>query len=274
MSTQIRQAVGAGRWFDSNGASLKREVEGYINSAAVPEISGRIVVGLAPHAGFRYSGPTAGFTFRALRDQPESMKPDVLVIAGFPHHASLRGCAVMDGDAIETPIGRHPIDMESATFLCSFPSIEFAYKYHNGEHSAENEIPFAQCALPGVPIVVVLVGDEGSVPLANALIELNKKKKVCVVCSTDMLHDEDYDKVYKVDANTLELTEKMDIEGLKKKWSYDHQIYCGMKPVMAGMLFAKALGCTKSTILKHACSGDGKEDRSYNVGYGSVVMTI
>ena len=243
-TTEIRRAVGAGRWFQASPTGLRREVEGYISSATVPAISGRIVTVLAPHAGYRYSGPVAGFTFRALREQPADKRPEVLVIAGFSHHERLRGVAVMDGAAIETPLGRHPIDMESASFLCGFKGISFDYSYHNGEHSAENEIPFAQLALPDVPIVVVLVGDEsGSTALANALVELNKQKRVAIVCSTDMLHDADYDKVNRVDAQTLQLTEQMNIDGLRKEWSYDNQIYCGMKPVLAGLKFAQALVC-------------------------------
>lgn len=242
MSTQTRIAVGAGRWFDGNSARLRKEVEGYISNADVPAIEGRIVTALAPHAGYRYSGPVAGYTFRALKNMKEEDKPEVLVIVGFPHHESLRGVAVMDGKEIDTPIGKQPIDMESATFLCGFPHIRFDYRYHNGEHSAENEIPFAQVALPKVPIVVALVGDEeGSDALANAVVELNKKKRVTMVCSTDMLHDEDYDKVNRVDKNTLSLTENMDIKGLLGEWSYAHQIYCGMKPVLAGLKFASAL---------------------------------
>ena len=242
MSKEVRKAVGAGRWFQASPSGLRKEVEGYIEAASVPQIDGRIVTALAPHAGFRYSGPVAGYTFRALRDQPADKQPEVLVIAGFPHHESLRGCAVMDGSAIETPLGKHPIDMESASFLCTFSGIKFGYEYHYGEHSAENEIPFAQVALPHIPIVVVLVGDEtGAQALSAALQQLNTKKRVCCVCSTDMLHDEDYSKVLRTDATTLEFTEKMDLKGLLSKWNYRNQIYCGMKPVLAGLLYAQGL---------------------------------
>ncbi|KAA6381373.1 MAG: putative AmmeMemoRadiSam system protein B, partial [Streblomastix strix] len=108
------------------------------------------------------------------------------------------------------------------------------------------------------------------------LVELNKKKRVLVVSSTDMLHDEDYDKVQVTDKRTLSLTEAMDTDSLIGDWSYQHQIYCGMKTVITAMLFAKKLGCNKADILKHACSGDGKpqSQRDYNVGYGAVVMRI
>jgi hypothetical protein len=37
-----------------------------------------------------------------------------------------------------------------------------------------------------------------------------------------------------------------------KKWSHKFQIYCGMKTVLGGMMFAQRLGCKKAVILKHA----------------------
>jgi AmmeMemoRadiSam system protein B len=161
MTSVIRRAVGAGKWFSDNGKTLKEEVTSYIENAVFDKIEGRIVAALSPHAGFRFSGVTAGYTFRAIRDQKPEDLPEVLVIAGFPHHASLRGIALMDGSAIETPIGQHPLDVESSVFLSRQSGFRFDYRYHDGEHSAENEIPFAQIALPKVPIVVALIGDSG-----------------------------------------------------------------------------------------------------------------
>jgi AmmeMemoRadiSam system protein B len=161
MTTTIHEAVGAGRWFSDNGALLLKEVTSYIENAKIDKIEGRIVAALSPHAGFRFSGATAGHTFRAIRDQKPENLPEFLVIVGFPHHASLRGVALMDGSAIKTPIGQHPIDVESSVFLSQQPDFRFDYRYHDGEHSAENEIPFAQVALPKIPIVVALIGDSG-----------------------------------------------------------------------------------------------------------------
>ncbi|KAK2952825.1 AmmeMemoRadiSam system protein B [Blattamonas nauphoetae] len=277
MSTLVRKAFGSGRWFSGDGKALTKEVLGYIESASIPAISGRIVASIAPHAGFRYSGPIAGHTFRAIRDMPKENQPELLIIIGFSHSERISGAALMDGTAITTPCGTSQLDVESGQFLCQQSSeIRFDGRYHNGEHSAENEIPFAQVALPTVPLVVALIGDSGVQPLSKALVELNKRKRLTVVCSTDMLHDENYDKVLATDEKTLKDTENMDIDALQKAWSYQHQIYCGFKPVMCGLYFAKALGCQKAQILKHSCSGDGKpaSQRDYNVGYGSAVMTI
>ncbi|KAA6364588.1 MAG: putative AmmeMemoRadiSam system protein B, partial [Streblomastix strix] len=217
MSQKVNKAVGAGRWFPGNSATLLADVQRYIEQATVPALTGRIVASLAPHAGYQYSGPVAGFTFRAIRELKGDARPEVVVVIGFPHHQSLQGVALMEGIAIDTPIGRANLDTESANFLKQQNPkvIQFDSSYHNGEHSAENEIPFVQVALPDIPMVVALIGSgsKDSQPwnvLSDALVELNKKKRVLVVSSTDMLHDEDYDKVQVTDKRTLSLTEAMD----------------------------------------------------------------
>ena len=72
-TTTIRKAVGAGRWFSSSTEDLTEEVDNYINSAfsKIPKIEGKILGCISPHAGFRYSGPTAGYDFAALKKDAE-----------------------------------------------------------------------------------------------------------------------------------------------------------------------------------------------------------
>ena len=57
---------------------------------------------IAPHAGYVYSGPVAGHTFRAIRDGArEEGPPATVVVLGFTHRGGYAGVALMDGDAIE-----------------------------------------------------------------------------------------------------------------------------------------------------------------------------
>lgn len=277
-SSSIRQTFGGGRWFSASKAALRAEIDSYFRDANVEPIKGRIVAGLTPHAGFSFSGATVAYTFKAIASQKAENQPEVIVIIGFPHHEHFNGIALMEGTAIDTPLGRHPLDVEATQFLSKQPGFFFGNKHHEGEHSAENEIPFLQVALPLVPICVALVGDGSSSTqaMADALVALNRVKRLVAICSTDMLHDTDYDLVYRTDTNTLKLTADMDIEGLNKAWSYDFQIYCGIRTVLAGMMFSRALGVKKAVVLKHACSGDSKpaSQRGYNVGYGAVVMPL
>ncbi len=274
-----REVYGAGRWFPADGSALKAMVQQFIDDAAAPMLAGKVVAGIAPHAGYVFSGPVAGHTFRAFRDSAEKWgAPETVVILGFSHRGGFKGTALMDGDAIQTPVGRVGLDVKAGELLQdSYSSICFDYAPHRGEHSAENEIPFAQIALPDASLVVGLVGDheEQTVEeLAQALEELSNKKEIVVVASSDMLHDPDYKLVSETDRSTLDKIEAMDIAGLRSEWSYSNQILCGLSPVSAAIKWAGLQGVSKGAVLQYRNSGDDyPESRgSWVVGYGSVVF--
>ncbi|MDD4870834.1 MAG: AmmeMemoRadiSam system protein B [Kiritimatiellae bacterium] len=277
----LRSARGSGRWFPGDGKQLATMVGDFIKKAEVPDIKGRIVGAIAPHAGYIYSGKVAGYTFKAIQANAVGEKGlETVVVLGFNHRRGFRGVALMDGDVFVTPMGEIPIDVESTRFLASISKRIIAdYSFFGDEHSAENEIPFVQAAVPGVKIVVGLFGDhdgETMNELVSALSELSKKKKILVIASTDMLHHADYELVTKTDKATLEKLASMDTDTLIKKWNMDNQIFCGMMPVLTVMRFAGMQGCKKATILYYRNSGDDFPESRGNwvVGYGAAVFVV
>ncbi len=277
----VRKAHGAGRWFPGRSRELREMVDTYIAQAKVPDVKGVIVGALAPHAGYPYSGPMAGYTFRAIKDNAaKGHIPDLVVVLGLSHRGGFNGVALMSGDAIETPLGQTLLDTAAGEFLADASSrIFFDYAPHAGEHSAENEIPFVQAALPGVKMVVGLMGDHDPrtiSELVDALNALNRKKQIVVIASTDMLHDPDYDLVTNTDKATLEKVEQMDDAELAEEWRPSKQIFCGIAPVLTAMRFARDQGCEKGTILGYRNSGDDfPESRGrWVVGYGAVVFAL
>jgi MEMO1 family protein len=275
----VRMAKGAGRWFPGDKQELSSMVSSEISAAKGTNISGRIIAGIAPHAGYQYSGKVAGYTYRALKDNFASNgMPEVIVVLGFSHRAGFGGVALMDGDQLETPLGRVKLDRETGDLLIKASSrIRYDYVPHNGEHSAENQIPFLQAAVPGVPLVVGLMGDHDGQTiseLASALKDLAAKKKICVIASTDMLHDADYALVTKTDKETLKLIENLDHKALAKGWGYGRQTCCGIAPVLTVMMLAELSGVKKAEVLYYRNSGDDyPESRgSWVVGYGAVVF--
>jgi len=277
----VRHARGAGKWFPGNEETLRLTVEGYIEAASIPKVEGRIVGAIAPHAGYQYSGKVAGYTFRALKENAAAgHTPDTVVVLGFSHRASLPGVTLMDGDILRTPLGDTTIDMEAVELLDRYGDRIFVdYRPHADEHSAENEIPFIQVALPGAKLVVGLIGDHDPRTLdevVGALKELAAKKKIVVIASTDLLHDADYELVTKTDKGTLGLMAEMKDDELLSHWSYGHQICCGIAPVVATIRFAKTQGEADGVILHYRNSGDDHPESRGNwvVGYGSTVFTV
>lgn len=278
---QVHRAYGSGRWFPGSANGLKRTVDGFIDTAAPPATTGRVVSALAPHAGYVYSGGVAGFTFRAIRDAAaRGQAPDTVVILGFSHSASFRGVALLDGDAIETPLGTVPLDRRTGRDLAAASDrIMFRSDPHRGEHSAENEVPFVQAALPGTPLVIGIIGDhdpETLKALVDALVNAAASKTLLVVASTDLLHDPDYDRVTAVDHRTLKHITALDDKALAKSWSYEQQVCCGIGPVLAAMHFARRQGCREGTLLQYRNSGDDHPESRGNwvVGYGAVIFTV
>ena len=156
-----RAAYGAGRWFPDGKAALQKMVSGFIDGAEVGELKDRIVGVISPHAGYVYSGKIAGYVFKAIKEQAKKGDaPDTVVILGFSHRGNFTGVALMDGDAISTPLGQAALDREAALVLtANRNAIKFDYAPHQGEHSAENQVPFVQAALPKAKLVVALMGD-------------------------------------------------------------------------------------------------------------------
>ncbi len=277
----FRKALGAGKWFPADPATLEHMVGRDINAAEVPEIKGRIIATIAPHAGYVYSGKVAGYSFRAARDNLTGTDlPETVVVLGFTHSIGFPGIAFMDGDSIETPLGPSALDQTAIEMLTTGRERLFIdYAPHEMEHSAENEIPFVQAAFPNAKLVVALTGDHEDRSLnelVQALSALAETKRILVVASTDMLHADDYELVSSTDRQTLERVAAMDIMAIGKTWSPQNQIFCGIMPVLAAMRFAEAQGCRQSTVLYYRNSGD--EDPisrgHWVVGYGSVVFAV
>ena len=280
-TTTIREAVGAGRWFSSSSEELTKEVDNYINSAIakIPKIEGKILGCISPHAGFRYSGPTAGYDFAALKKDAEIHgQPDTVFIIGFSHSSHFDFAAIMDGKGIESPIGTSEFDIDSIKIMCNGrENIKCFYKPHDGEHSAENELPFVQRTFPKAKVVIILVGThkfDVFQEVADGLCEVAKQKKIYVVASSDMLHNESHALVEKVDRDTIALTEKMDVKGLLKVWSYENQIYCGITAIVPTMMYCIKQNCKKAITLDLTNSElvTKKMNSGYVVGYGAVVF--
>lgn len=277
-SEPIRHARGAGRWFPARPQALAADIDRYLDDADVPDIDAPIVAAVAPHAGYMYSGPIAGYTFRSVQQAAAGTPPETVVILGLSHRGGVPGLALMDGRAVATPLGETPLDTDAVERLCAGSRrIRTDYAPHDGEHSAENQVPFVQRVLPEAKLVLGLTGAHDAELVeaaADALAALAEDRRILVVASTDLLHDPDYERVTRTDRETLKRIAALDSEGLLSRWSPDEQVCCGIGPVAIAMQFARRQGCRAGRILAYRNSGDDfPESRgSWVVGYGAVVF--
>lgn len=269
---------GQGWWFPADARRLTAMVDRYIESAEVPVLPGRLVAAVAPHAGYPYSGVVAGHTYRALREAARHEPPDAVVVLGICHRASFPGVALLEGDAIQTPLGLALLDpVLGAALVAADVGYHWDSEPHVGEHSAENQIPFLQRALPGVRLAVGLFGETDPDVVAAAVSGLEQAaagRRVVVVASTDLLHDADYERVCGADRETLAHMMALDAEGLWQSWSPHAQCCCGIGPVLTALVWARAQGCRAGQLLCYRNSGDDHPETrgEWVVGYGAVAF--
>ena len=304
--TAARKAAGAGFWYPGTKSSLDKMIDEccerartYDSDPKMPHdfpkkdvdvhaaITARRALGVfVPHAGFRYSGSIVACGLDGLKESvmANGGEPETVVVLGFGHKISFDGVAILDGASLAFPNGTVELDSEAARFLVSCPEgkdIIFPEwnRTHNGEHSAENEIPFIHRAFPKAKLVVALIGSKDKTTVsaaANAFSALRRtlRPKMVLVASTDMLHDPDYDLVRATDLETLEMSQDCSEEGakkLRKRWSPDSQCYCGISTVLTLLTFARLEGAKEGVILHYENSGDRNPDSrgSWVVGYGT-----
>ena len=289
MGQKIREPGFAGSWYPGDPATLRKAVSGYINNASKAEISGKIVMLIAPHAGYVYSGPVAGYSFK----QVEGNSYDTVVCIGLSHRVRINTASIFDGDIYRTPLGDVPIDKELVKTLRQSKDVfEYVKEAHDtsrsvfgggGEHSVELEVPFLQVALkPGFKMVEILLNNENPSfleKLGDTLSKALEGKNFLIVVSTDMSHFPPVKDAKRVDGLALKAVETMDVPYMIKRFNELERepvpnlscIFCGKAGVLAGIIAAKNLGADKAKILKYDCSdADGTGSRA--VGYGSVAI--
>lgn len=273
MKSNIRKSVIAGTWYPGSANALRREIQQYLDQAALPELQGRPAALVSPHAGYVYSGPIAAFGYKTLK-KGEFEK---VIIVGPSHRAYFRGAALFGAGGFETPLGIVETDSGLTESLAeATPMIKSTPDAHAQEHSIEIQLPFLQVVLGDFRFVPVLMGEQSRgicEAVAAAITPALADGKTLLVASSDLSHYRPYDSAVKIDKVVLDRIENMDADGLLDDLESGRAEACGGGPIAVAMKVSKRLQAEKSTILKYANSGDISGDRSGVVGYVSAVFS-
>jgi AmmeMemoRadiSam system protein B len=193
MTVDVRPAELAGRWYPGDPAACRAFLDetGPPDTDVPPVLEGSLLGGLAPHAGWMFSGAIAATLYRALsRDRPDR----TIVVLGAVHRARLRRAAVADHRAWETPLGELPVDAELAAEIGALdPDLVTTDReaHGAGENSIELQTGLLRGLLPDARFVPVLVPPSAAaVPFGAALGRLlaARDRPAAVVASTDLTH--------------------------------------------------------------------------------------
>jgi AmmeMemoRadiSam system protein B len=269
----IRQPAVAGTWYPGRAETLSAEIDKLLDRALDVDLPRDPVALIAPHAGYAYSGPTAAWSFRQVKD----LHYESVIVLAPSHHEWFEGVSVWDRGAYKTPLGLIPVDVELAKKIEEFdPDVHYTPKGHGAEHSLEIELPFLQRTIPDLKIVPLVMADRSANTcrkLADAIHQAVGDRKVLIVASSDLYHGHNYHECLESDDATLECVEKLDADEFCRGVETGKYMACGGGPITVAIMAAKLMGATEARILKQTNSNDVMGQRGgYVVGYGAVAI--
>ena len=118
----IRKANHAGSWYKDRPTELKADIANFLSPSdiLIPDLrpSSHSLRGLiSPHAGFRYSGPTAGYAYRHLLPRTAGYKR--VIVMGPSHKVYMDFVGTTKCDKWATPLGDIDIDMDTVKELAA-----------------------------------------------------------------------------------------------------------------------------------------------------------
>jgi hypothetical protein len=266
----IRQPAVANQFYTGDPVRLRAELAGYVSPSSEQQ---RVIGIIAPHAGYVYSGATAGAAYGSVEI------PDTMIILGPNHHGIGARAAIYPAGSWNTPLGIVPINARLAEILKrNTPLLEEDSTAHLHEHSIEVHLPFLQYLKPHFSIVPICLGfgdiescrilGEG---MAGSITEYCDP--VLIVASSDMNHYEAADVSRHKDELALERVLALDPEGLLSVCQGKRITMCGVVPAATMLFAAKALGATAAQLVRYSNSGDVSGDYRQVVGYAAVTVS-
>lgn len=242
----IRAATHAGSWYSNSASVLSSQLESWLDTVGIPTHSPAKAI-ISPHAGYRYSGPTAAYAYRQI----DPTVTNRVFILGPSHVASLPGCALSSCSHYDTPLGSLALDQEViAELRASGLFQEMSQTTEEEEHSLELQLPFLAKVMEGhavtiVPILVGALNPPAERKFGALLAKYLKDPGTVWIISSDFCHwgrRFHYTYQYSHDTTIHESIKRLDEEGMKAVQSLDPITYsayqeqysntiCGRHPI-------------------------------------------
>ncbi|MCX5699025.1 MAG: AmmeMemoRadiSam system protein B [Candidatus Omnitrophica bacterium] len=292
-AASIKQPEFGGQFYPSSKEELSGMIDNFLENATPNPASGEIFMLISPHAGYGFSGQTAAFGYKLIKNKNYK----TVIIIGTSHHKVFNGAALYGGDSLVTSLGQINIDKDFLkNIVGKDPEVFLDTSAFTNEHSVEVQLPFLQKVLPnfsaagaclpgrqggacGGKIVPVVIGDcslESCKKIALLFKEaIGQRKDILVVVSTDLYHGYDFKEADSVDEFTLDLIKKMDYQELYYALRYGNAQACGGFAAVVALNIAKELGYPRLEVLNHTNSAKvtGKLIQGeWTVGYASCAV--
>ncbi len=280
MEKQVFQSPLAGRWYDADAAKVTAEIDGYLSKADEPLLD-HVQAIIVPHAGYRYSGQVAAYSYKQIAGKKYSR----VIVMGPSHRLPMEDVAsVPSATHYATILGEVPLDTAFIDALKKHPEFRTLRGADEDEHSVQIQIPFLQRALGDftlVPIVVGQLSPTATRTIANILLGLIDANTL-VVASSDFTHygpnygyqpfkDNVEENLKKLDAGAWACIEKKDLDGFTRYVEETHDTICGRCPI--GVLLAMLPADSQPHQLRYDTSGHLTGDTTNSVSYYAIAFT-
>ena len=255
----LRYPAVADMFYPADAITLEHDINGYLTTVPTPVRPKALI---APHAGYVYSGSTAGVAYATLRSCAAEICRVLLL--GPAHKVGFAGIAAHPASAFLTPLGQVQVPIETIEPLFQTGYVGYSAQAHQWEHSLEVQVPFLQAVLGEFELIPLLVGQVEFRQTAEIIDRLWGGPETLIIVSSDLSHYHDYQEAQRRDAETSTAIEGMST-GLVGEQA------CGCLAIN-GLLHTAGQRKLQVSTLARCNSGDTAGDREKVVGYGSYAI--
>jgi MEMO1 family protein len=281
----VRPAACAGSWYAADRAELTTQLDELLGAASAPQLSGRPIAVISPHAGYRFAAPVACAGYACLRGQSYQR----VIVLAFSHRNAgrYRGIDVpKELTAYATPLGEVPIDREVCDALLKASPFASNPAVDAGEHSLELQLPYLQRVLGKFALVPLLVGqmtDADYTTAAEALLPWINGSTL-LVASSDFTHfgpnygyepfkDKIEDKLRELSDQAAATLKRCDYDGFADHLAKTQDTICGRGPILLLLRTLSMRGGAEGVCAACDTSGHQTGDWTNSVTYQSLVFT-
>ena len=263
----IREPVVAGKFYPKERKILNKTLTSLMTDNPQKDIKGIMM----PHAGYIYSGKTAGIAASSIKNA------DRVIILGPKHTPNGAMGAVSPCNIWRTPLGDVKIDRELADKIAMCHLLESDKEAHLYEHSIEVLLPFLQKNNPDIKIVPIAINFhkiEILKEIAEHILSILKslKKVPVIVISSDMSHYINAEEAGHQDRKAIDKMIDLDAEKLFNTVISEKISMCGFIPATLALMLLKELGAKKGILLSYTNSGETSGDFSQVVSYAGMIF--
>ncbi|MBN2198794.1 MAG: AmmeMemoRadiSam system protein B [Candidatus Aminicenantes bacterium] len=277
---KVRKRILPPGWYPGTARECERDIQAMVGGFTPPP--GRWTAGVAPHAGWFFSGRLAA---RVVRSLAASGGAEVVVVFG-GHLPSGESPVVYVENAWETPLGNLPLDADLAHDLArTAGAVEAAASF--ADNTVEVQLPFVKWFFPeAVLLAAHAPASLEAQTFASAVCDLLQKRGRSAVFlgSADLTHyGPDYGFAPKgtgpaalkwvKEVNDRSVVDKalaMDAEGVLEDARIRHNT-CSAGPIVSALTCAARNGAKRGVLLEYATSHDIRPASSF-VGYAAIVF--